>query len=657
MATAPPGTDPFYDALVAIGGASADPGTGKQYIADPKRIGAVTGSPLPNFTDSTGASRNHNTFRIEVSDASGTVFYTIDGENNFTLNGRLVSGTLPGNVKTTRASYTADATGNVVDLDAFATAAPTTQARLPAQPVVTQVTPVLSFYDEPCGGAITVNADGTTTVNPPPYTAPAGLSHSMNATGSDMWGQSQPGGLPPSHVCVVDSTARDAAGQIVPAYYLQQVTDDVLITTASYNGPVNGTLTVNATSSDPTAVLTLDGYGPAAAGSPGTSVGVGAGTGLTLSAGAATVTTLLAPPARVQVSSNKGGSDREKTVTARGPATMVGVPVANNDALTMFEDCSATAATVCAAGASPVIDLIANDTVLLNGTQQTLRDVVTNNLATVVVTAQAPRLGTATITPDGMVTYTPNANVNGTDSISYTVSVNGTVSNIGLLGITITAVNDIPVAGNVTTNAVVSRTNQANLLATSTDPDGTADLANAVILSWPAQLGPQPVPVNGVISYTPSSTGNFNVAYQVRDASGALSANTATGVIAVIGSESISYTKDIFTRGKVGGNASARWTVSGTDTVREGQTITIAYNNGTLRTGQSCNGTAAVAACVVGTAVVDSTGVWLYDKVMAPGGATDPTDTLTWSSLPTQTKAFSSSPVLGGSNVSGITLK
>jgi hypothetical protein len=480
----------------------------------------------------------------------------------------------------------------------------------------------------------------------------------MNVTGADVWGQSQPGGLPPSHVCVVDSTARNAAGQIVPAYYLQQVTDDVLVSTASYNGPNNGTLTVNATSSDPTAVLTLDGYGPAAAGTAGTSVGVGAGTGLTLAAGAATVTGLLAPPARIQVSSSKGGSDREKTVTSRGTATMVGVPVANNDAITMFEDCLATAATVCAAGASPAIDLIANDTVLLNGTQQTIRSVVTNNLAPVVVTAQAPRLGTANITPDGIVTYTPNANANGTDSISYTVSVSGIVSNTGLLGITITPVNDIPVAGNVSSNAVVSRLNQANLLTTSTDPDGNADVKDAVIVSWPAQLGPQPVPASGVINYTPSSTGNFNVTYQVRDAAGALSANTATAAIAVIGSESIAYTKDIFKAGNQGGATSARWTVSGTDTVREGQTITIAYNNGTLRaTGQSCNGTATPAACVVGTAVVDSTGAWLYDKVLAPGGATDPTDTTTWSNLPSQTKAFSSSPVLGGSATTGIAFK
>src|SRR3954471_13495013 len=45
--------------------ASTGPIPGKLYIADPGRSGPVTGSTLPNFIDSTGASRNHNLFRIE----------------------------------------------------------------------------------------------------------------------------------------------------------------------------------------------------------------------------------------------------------------------------------------------------------------------------------------------------------------------------------------------------------------------------------------------------------------------------------------------------------------------------------------------------------------------------------------------------------------
>jgi hypothetical protein len=289
--------------------------------------------------------------------------------------------------------------------------------------------------------------------------------------------------------------------------------------------------------------------------------------------------------------------------------------------------------------------------VLLNGVQTNLRTAVTNNLATITVTATPPRIGVATVSADGIVKYTPNANANGTDNINYTVTVDGQVSNQALLAITITPVNDLPVAGNVTLGAVNAKANVANLISTSTDPDGNADVKDAVIVTWPTQLGTKPTPVNGGITYTPTSTGNFSFTYQVKDAAGAVSANTATGSVAVIASETITYTKNQYTK------ASARWTVSGTDTVREGQTITIAYADGTLKTGASCNGTATNPSCVIGTAVVDSTGAWLFDRSFTPGGPTDPTDVNTWTSLPKNIRSFSSSPVLGGGTNIGIVLK
>jgi hypothetical protein len=77
--------------------------------------------------------------------------------------------------------------------------------------------------------------------------------------------------------------------------------------------------------------------------------------------------------------------------------------------------------------------------------------------------------------------------------------------------------------------------------------------------------------------------------------------------------------------------------VTGTDTVREFQTLTIAYADGVIRsTGQVCNGTAAVPACVVGTANVDATGAWTFDQVGTRGGAKDPTDTTFWSTAAAQ---------------------
>ncbi|MEJ8835388.1 Ig-like domain-containing protein [Ramlibacter sp. AN1133] len=668
LAARPAGTDPWFDAMVAAGaGPTANPGTGKKYLADPARVGTVTGSPLPPFTafntDGTSTLRDHNTFRIEVRhpqpDHLGTVLYTVDGESNFVVSGRLMTGTIPGEIVGARGTYHANALGQVTDLDAFATALPTADARLPASPPLAPVTPILQFYDVPCGGAISVSpVTGLPVVNPGPYTAPAGaLAHPMASSATDYWGQSQPGGLPPSHLCIVDTTARNTAGQVVLAYFLQKVTDDVQISLSQYNGPNNGTLTVNAASTDPTAVLTLTGYGPAPLATPGTSVGRGAGTGLQLVAGAASVSALVAPPSRVQVVSNKGGADVRNTDAALGTAVLVGVPVANNDTVTINEDCSATAATSCATPVS--IDLLANDTVQLNGVTSNLRTLVTSGQATVAVTVtQATRLGTATVS-NGFVTYRPNANANGQDNLLYTVTVNGRVSNQGQLAINITPVNDLPVAGNTTIGAVVGKANVLNLLQASSDPDGAADLANAQITTWPAQLGAQPVPVNGVITYTPTSTGNFAINFRAVDKAGALSANTATATSTVIGSETITYTRQDFKgAGNVGGNASTRWTVIGTDTVREFQTVTIAYANGTIRaTGQVCNGTATILACVVGTAVVDATGTWTYDVVGVPGGAKDPTDTAFWSATPTSIRTFSSSPVLGGAQTISIVFR
>lgn len=670
LKSAPTGTDPFYDALVFTGGVTADPQTGRQYLADPARVGPVTGSPLPGFVDSTGATRNHNTFRIEVRPTGSTsdspVLYTIEGENNFTVAGRLLTGTLPGKVTPTRATYKADGVGNVTVLEAFANASPTTQARLPAQPQQPPLMPVLSYYGEPCAGAVAVLPEtGLTVVNPPPYGPPAGTPQAMSQAGTTFWGQSQPGGLPPSHVCIVDASARSASGETVPAYYLQRVADTVRVTAADYDGPNGGKLSVSAISSDPTAVLTLTGYGPANAAAPGTASATAPGTGLDLAGNMATVSGLMAAPAAVHVVSSRGGASVRETETALGAATgggggsgggdtggtpVIGTPIAVNETGTILEDCSATAASVCGAGQSLAVDLLGNDTILVNGAVKTLRDFVRQGLGTATVTAQAPRLGLANITADGIISYVPNPNASGTDSITYTVAVDGKVSNQAILAINVTPVNDLPTAGSTSTGAVMGRANSFNLLTTSTDPDGVADLRDAAIVSWPAQLGPQPTPVNGVVGYTPTTNGTYNIVYQVRDAAGALSVNTALGSVTVTTAEIVGITSARFTTA----GSSTRWVVTGSDNVAAGQTMTIVYNDGRLRSGASCDGTATNPGCVVGTAVVDGAGNWALDKSGTTGGTLDPNDTATWSLGPRRINVFSSAPVLGGSQTAAI---
>jgi hypothetical protein len=491
----------------------------------------------------------------------------------------------------------------------------------------------------------------------------------MQQQGTTFWAQSQPGGLPPGYVCIVDSAAHDSAGQTVPAYYLQRLSDTVSITTAGFDGPNNGTLSVTARSSDPTAVLTLSGYGPSDPTKPGTALASAPGTGLDLPGGSGTVTGLLAAPPTLQVVSSRGGSSIRETDVGLGMTTgsgtgtggtgttdpaappVIGTPVAVNDSANMFEDCSPTTMDMCGPGQSLAFDLIGNDTITVNGQAMLLRDFARQGLGVVMVTAQAPRLGVANMTADGLVTYVPNPNVSGTDSISYTVNVNGKVSGQAVLTINIAPVNDLPLAANVSGGAVLSKPATMNLIATSTDPDGAADLKDASIVSWPTQLGAKPVPVNGVVSFTPTTTGTYNIVFQAKDASGALSPNTASGTVTVVAAESIAFTKSIYTAGQL------RWTVSGTDTVRAGQTMTVVYADGKTSKGVLCNGTATNAACVIGTTVVDTTGAWLLDRIITANTEADPTNTLLWTKSPTSVKVFSSAPVLGGSATSTILKK
>src|SRR6185369_536908 len=133
------------------------------------------------------------------------------------------------------------------------------------------VMPILTYVEAPCGGSLTTDPlTGNVTINNPPYTAPVGVERTMTATAPDFWGQSQPGtGTPPAYVCVKDATSRNGAGQVVPSYYVKKVTDLVKVSLAAYDGTANETLTVNAISSDPTALLTLGSYGPAPAATPG----------------------------------------------------------------------------------------------------------------------------------------------------------------------------------------------------------------------------------------------------------------------------------------------------------------------------------------------------------------------------------------------------
>ena len=74
-------------------------------------------------------------------------------------------------------------------------------------------------------------------------------------------------------------------------------------------------------------------------------------------------------------------------------------------------------------------------------------DVENDPLTAVLVTGPSNGTLTPTLNPDGSFTYTPNPNFSGTDSFTYqAVDSLGGVSNTATVTITVTAVNDPPVA-------------------------------------------------------------------------------------------------------------------------------------------------------------------------------------------------------------------
>ena len=79
-------------------------------------------------------------------------------------------------------------------------------------------------------------------------------------------------------------------------------------------------------------------------------------------------------------------------------------------------------------------------TVLTNDTDADAGTTLTASLAA------NPAHGSVTLAPDGSFTYTPAANFNGTDSFTYTVSDGTAVSNAATVTITVSPVNDEPLA-------------------------------------------------------------------------------------------------------------------------------------------------------------------------------------------------------------------
>ena len=189
-------------------------------------------------------------------------------------------------------------------------------------------------------------------------------------------------------------------------------------------------------------------------------------------------------------------------------------PVAVADAYTVLEDSGLNS-----------LNLVLNDTDI---------DTATSTLTLISVTTSGS--GTVAINADNKsVDYTPANNFNGTETITYTVSDGSLSDNTGVLTITVTPVNDPPVAiADAYTVFEDSGLNSLNLVLNDTDIDTAT---STLTLTSVTTSGGGTVAINTdnkSVDYTPAN--NFNgteiITYTVSD--GSLSDNTGVLTITVL---------------------------------------------------------------------------------------------------------------------------
>ncbi|HKB00735.1 MAG TPA: Ig-like domain-containing protein, partial [Gemmataceae bacterium] len=140
-----------------------------------------------------------------------------------------------------------------------------------------------------------------------------------------------------------------------------------------------------------------------------------------------------------------------------------------------------------------------------------------------------PAHGTVVLTGStGSYVYTPTANYNGPDSFTYKANDGAADSNVATVSITVTAVNDAPVAKNDSAATDEDTAAAIAVLANDTDVDGDTLTVSAV--TQPAH-GAVVVNADGTVTYTPAA--NYNGAdsfgYTVSDGHG----GTATATVAL----------------------------------------------------------------------------------------------------------------------------
>lgn len=219
----------------------------------------------------------------------------------------------------------------------------------------------------------------------------------------------------------------------------------------------------------------------------------------------------------VVIDGNGGSATGTVNVTVTGGNTN---PVASADSAVVAED------------ASVVIDVIANDS-----------DADGDPLEVVSVTQG--QHGSVTVVSTSSVKYQPKADYHGSDSFAYTISDGKGGSASGSVSVTVTPVNDDPVARDDSANTPQGQSVIVAVLANDSDVDG--DVLTVVSVSTPGHGSVEILPDQTVV-YTPAPdySGPDGFSYTISDGQGG-SASAAVSVTVTVSDDSPSANDDLAT--------------------------------------------------------------------------------------------------------------
>lgn len=165
--------------------------------------------------------------------------------------------------------------------------------------------------------------------------------------------------------------------------------------------------------------------------------------------------------------------------------------------------------------------------VLVNDT-----DIDSDSLTSMLVSS--PSHGTVDLGADGSFTYTPDANFSGTDSFTYKANDGLADSNVATVTLTITPVNQAPVANAdaYSTSEDVSLAIPASGVLVN-DTDAESNPLTALLVTGPSH-GTLTLGVDGSFTYTPDANFNGTDSFTYKANDGALDSNVATVSLTIV---------------------------------------------------------------------------------------------------------------------------